>query len=561
MSSLTRSFRPIVAMLAAALFVATPVVTSAQEKLQNQAGDAAAANATEPVLVVTLGSIDKLMKDVNYLSGVIGQEQAGGMFSMMAATFTQGIDLTKPIGMLVPLIDGMPQPVGLIPTNDVKSVLKRLEAQTGPADELDDGTMVIAIGANTIYIKQQGDWAIIAGSREHLKSAPLDPTPLFEGIGNKYVIAARVKPQLVPEAMRGMLVDQIRQGFEQAMASQEQDAESATELASNSIKQLEMLINETETLSLGMNVDPSSKELIVDMVFTGKDGSPLAELYSDQKPIPSQFASVIRDDAFGYVHVATAIGPKAVDSTKSSFKTLLQSVEEMIGQQEGLSYEVQTEISAYLQRIFDVVVESISEGRIDMGAALLPVDGGVGFVAGSFVSDGNEIAKIFKEIAAKVEYEPGAPSFDFDSETHGGVSIHVVQADIPESLEEARKVFGDQATIYLGTGKKSVYLSVGNDAKELMKKLIDSGADDKPGDRPIAQAYVKMQPMLEFAQNISANETLAAMSEALSGSDDPGIVTVTAVGIRNGQETRITLSEGLIKAFANALMSGQQAGF
>ena len=227
-----RSFGSVAALVAATMFVATPITTSAQEQLQ-KAGDAADAATVEPVLVVTLGSIDKLMKDVNYISGVIGQEQAGGMFSMMAATFTQGIDLTKPIGVLVPLVDGMPQPVGVIPTKDAKSVLKRLEAQTGPADELDDGTMVIAIGANTIYIKQQGDWAVVAMDREHLKVAPLDPTPLFEGLGNKYVIAARVKPQLVPEEMRDMLIGLMRQGFDQAMAAQqEKGAEGAESVES-----------------------------------------------------------------------------------------------------------------------------------------------------------------------------------------------------------------------------------------------------------------------------------------------------------------------------------------
>lgn len=561
MGSLTRSFGPLAAIIAAALFVATPITASAQEKLQKQDDGATATDATEPVLVVTLGSIDKLMKDVNYISGVIGQEQAGGMFSMMAATFTQGIDLTKPIGVLVPLVDGMPQPIGLIPTSDAKSVLKRLEAQTGPADELDDGTLVIAIGANTIYIKQQGDWAVIAGSRDHLKLAPMDPTPLFDGLGNKYVIAARVRPQLVPESLRGMLIDQIRQGFEQAMASRADGAESAKELAENSIKQIEMLINETETLSLGINVDSSAKELVVDLVFTGKDGSSLAELYADQKPIPSQFASVVRDDAIAYAHAATSIGPKAIDSTKSTVKMLLKTAEDLIGQQDGISYDVQSEISAYLERIADVVVDSISEGRIDLGATLLPVDGGIGLVAGAFVSDGNEVAKIFKEIAGKLENEPGAPSFSFDTETHNGVSIHVVEADIPASAEEARKVFGEKLTIYLGTGKKSVYLSAGNDAKALMTKLIDSGANDNPGDRPIAQAHVKVQPILEFAQSISSNDTLATMIDAMSGSDDPGVVNVTAIGIKNGQETRITLSEGLMKALAAALMSGQQAGF
>jgi hypothetical protein len=280
----------------------------------------------------------------------------------------------------------------MIPTKDAKSVLKRLEAQTGPADELDDGTMVIAIGANTIYVKQQGDWAVVAMDREHLKVAPLDPTPLFEGLGNKYVIAARVKPQLVPEEMRDMLIGLMRQGFDQAMAAQqEKGAESVENLAETSFKQIEMLINETQELTLGINVDSAGQQVIVDMVYTAKDGSSLAELYADREAVPSQFASVLRDDAIAYAHMATSIGPKAIDQTKSTVNMLLKAGDDLLSQQDGLSNEVQTEISAYLQRIADMVVDSISEGRIDFGAALVPVDDSVGFVAGAFVSDGNEL--------------------------------------------------------------------------------------------------------------------------------------------------------------------------
>ena len=555
-----RSLGATAALIAAGFFVAAPATAVAQEKLQKQPGGAAVAD-TEPVIVVTLGSIDKLMKDVNYISGVIDQQQAGGMFSMMAATFTQGIDLTKPMGLLVPLVDGMPQPVGVIPTSDIKGVLKRLEAQTGPADELDDGTLVIAVGANTIYMKQQGDWAVIAASREHLKMAPLDPMPLFEGLGNDYIIAARVKPQLVPESLRSMLIDQLRQGFEQAMASQENAPENAGEMADSSIKQLESIINDTDTLSLGINVDSSAKEMVVNLVFSGKDGSPLAELYAGQKAIPSQFAAVIRDDAIAYVHAASSVGPKAIDQAKSTMKMVLKSVDDMIGQQDGIPYEVQSEISAYLERLVGLVVDSISEGRIDLGAAVVPTDGGAGFVAGSFVSDGNEVAKIFKEIAGKVEYEAGAPTFKFDTETHNGVAIHVIEAELPASVEEARKVFGETLTVHLGTGKKSVYLAVGDNSLGLMKELIDSADGDTPGDRPIAQAKVKVLPILEFVQGMQANDSLALMVDALSRADDSGVVNVTATSIPNGQSTRITLSEGVIKALVSTLMAGQNVGF
>ena len=142
--------------------------------------------ATDPVLVVTLGSLDKLTQDVNYITGVVGQAHLGGMFSMVANGYFQGLDVNQPIGVLVPLVDGVPQPIAVLPTDDVKAILKRFEAQTGgPADELDDGTMVISMGANTVFIRQMGDWAALAPRKDVLDLTPADPTSLFDGMGNR----------------------------------------------------------------------------------------------------------------------------------------------------------------------------------------------------------------------------------------------------------------------------------------------------------------------------------------------------------------------------------------
>lgn len=92
------------ALACVALFVAGPLSLVAQENLQPQ-GEVAGLDTTEPVVVVTLGSVGKLMQDVNYLTSVIGQAQAGGLFTMMAGTFTQGVDTTQPIGVIVPLVN------------------------------------------------------------------------------------------------------------------------------------------------------------------------------------------------------------------------------------------------------------------------------------------------------------------------------------------------------------------------------------------------------------------------------------------------------------------------
>jgi hypothetical protein len=542
-----------------ALFATAPVSLLAQEKLQPQEG-AAGLGATEPVLVLTFGSVNKLMQDVNYLTSVIGQPQAGGMFTMMAGTFTQGVDTTQPIAVLVPLVNGAPQPIALVPTADVRTVLKRLEAQTGPADELDDGTLVIAVGASTVFIRQTGNWAVLAPKRDLLELAPVDPTALFQGMGNNYDLALRLKMQQVPKETRGMLTAQIRQGFEQAMAQQGgSDTEAAREMAEGTMEQLEQAINDTDELKFGINIDQSAKQLVVDASFTAVPGSKLAAIYGGQQAIPSQFSSVIRKDAAAFYHAATSISPEAVEQTRTSVSTSLNALRNALANEDNLTPAQQADITEVIDEIADLAIESISEGRADVGALLLADETDFRFVFGSFVSDGNEAAKIVKDLAAKVENDPNAPRFKFDQGTYKGVSMHLIEADVPESEDEARRVFGETLRVHIGTGPKSVYAAVGNNSKELLKELIDSAGNDRSATRPVGQLRFTLMPILEYAQSIETNDTLSAMIDALSRAPDAGELTVVSDSIENGQESKIAVGEGLLQAVGAAIRQAQQA--
>ena len=77
------------------------------------------------------------------------------------------------------------------------------------------------------------------------------------------------------------------------------------------IEQLEKIINETDELMIGLNVDQQAAEITQDFSFTAVAGSSLAKVYGDQRPIPSKFASVIRDDAAMFYHAAVSIPAEA----------------------------------------------------------------------------------------------------------------------------------------------------------------------------------------------------------------------------------------------------------
>ena len=551
-----------VAVLFAFLFALPVIRVAAQEQLGTQGGTVPVApGGSEPALVVTLASTDKLTNDVNYLTGVVGQPQAGAIFGMMAGQFTRGIDTTQPIGIVVTLVDGAPEPLALIPTPDVKQVLKSLEPQTGPADEQADGTLIIALGPYVAHIRQMGNWAVVARSSELLNQAPANPEALFAGMGNDYDIAIRLKVQQVPPEAREMLISQLKQGFEQAMQQQsESDAEATRDVAEGTIKQLEMMINDTDELKFGWNVDQPGKQMNIDVKFTAVPGSKLAENYGGQRPIPSAFASVIRPEAAAYYHTAASISPSAVEQAKSSIEGSIVALRKTIENSDDLDEDERELANEMVGRLVKVVTDSISAGKMDMGAVLLADESDFRFALGAFVSDGQEVAQIAKDLAESVKDEPDAPTFLFDQGTYNGVTMHRIEAEVPEGEDEVRSVFGDRLNVHIGTGASSIYLAVGNNSESLMKELIDSAGSDTGGQRPLAQLRLTLLPILRFAQSVEPNDSVAAMIDALSRAPDAGLITAVGDSLPNGQATRITIGEGLLQAIGAANRQAQAAG-
>ena len=283
-------------------------------------------------------------------------------------------------------------------------------------------------------------------------------------------------------------------------------------------------------------------------------------MYDGTKAIPSAFASVIREDAAAYLHQAASISPEAIEDSEASMEASLGAIRSALDSQPGLTESQRDDINALVDRIIELSVKSASEGKSDLGALLLAdEDEGFKFVFGAFVADGNEVAAIAKEVAAKVENEPGAPEFKFDISKYNGVTMHLVQADIPASQDEARRMFGDKLRVHIGTGKQSMYLAFGKNSESLMKELIDSGKKKTSADRPVGQMRMTMMPMLKYAQSIESNDALAAMIDALTRSPDEGNMSIVAESIENGQKFSVDIGEGILQAIGAAVQQAQQA--
>ena len=217
------------------------------------------------------------------------------------------------------------------------------------------------------------------------------------------------------------------------------------------------------------------------------------------------------------------------------------------------------DMTEMVDRIVELAVASIAEGKADLGALLLADESDFRFAFGSFVADGQEAAEIVKDLADKVKDEPKAPRFLFDQGEYKGVTMHLVEADVPAGEDEVRKIFGDTLKVHVGTGAKSVYLAVGNNSDALMKEIIDSAESDNGAARPVGQLRLTLLPILRYAQSVEPNDAIASMIDALARAPDSGLVTAVSDSLPNGQSTRLTIGEGILQAIGAAARQAEQA--
>ncbi|TVP96843.1 MAG: hypothetical protein EA381_16485 [Planctomycetaceae bacterium] len=553
-------FRPRLAAVFGILLVGVTWMASVAQPLRAQDGSVPGADR-EPVVVVTVASLNKLIADVDYVTGVVGQPQFGGIFSMMAATFSQGLDTSRPVAVMVPVIDGVPAPIGLVPTTDVEMMLKRNEGNIGPADKLDDGTLVIAAGNNLVYIRQVGTWAAVASDRDMLDQVPADPDATIQGMGDKYDIAVRLNASQIPMNVRETYADQLRQGLEQFLESQPGADPQSLQLGMSQLEQFKSLILETDRVLFGLNINPAKRLINIDTAFTATPGSSLASLYSGQKAIPSALSAVLRANSAIRYHAASSIAPETAEMFDSSLDTAMESIAQLLDDQDQIGEDVKAEIEELLEGLLEIASKTMKEGKSDVGLAVVADDGVFRLAGGGFLYSGEAFADWLQKLDTKLRQIPNPPVFRFNESTYKDVAMHSITIDIPNMPKQASDLMGPQIVIHLGTGPQSAYFGVGKESPAMMKRLIDTaGADEGDlADRPLGQMRIRVLPLLRLSQSIRSYDQVATMLDAVALASEHDFIQASTTSIPNGQASSLEIGEGLLRLIGVGIREMQNA--
>jgi len=553
-------FRPRLAAAFGILLVGLTWMASVAQPLRAQEGSLPGGDK-EPVVVVTVASLNKLIADVNYVTGVVGQPQFGGIFSMMAGTFGQGLDTSRPVAILVPVIDGVPAPIGLVPTTDAESMLKRLEGQIGPADKLDDGTLVVAAGNNLVYIRQVGTWAAVASDRDMLDHVPADPDATIQGMGDKYDIAVRLNASQIPLNVRETYADQLRQGLEQFLESQPGADPQSLQLGMAQLEQFKKLILETDRVLFGLNINPAKRLINIDTAFTATPGSSLASLYSGQKAIPSALSAVLRANSAIRYHAASSIAPETAEMFDASLDMAMESVAQLLDDQDQIGEDVKAEIEELLEGLLAIASKTMKEGKSDVGVAVVADDGVFRLAGGGFLYSGEAFADWLQKLDTKLRQIPNPPVFRFNESTYKDVAMHSITIDIPNMPKQVSDLLGPQIVVHVGTGPQSAYFGVGKESPAMMQRLIDTAGSDEGdlADRPLGQMRIRLLPLLRLSQSIRSYDQAATMLDAVALASDHDFIQASTTSIPNGQASSLEIGEGLLRLIGVGIREVQNA--
>ncbi|QDS92738.1 hypothetical protein FF011L_14870 [Roseimaritima multifibrata] len=516
----------------------------------------------QPALVVSLSGIGGIRDGLLYVSEAVGQPAVGGMFAGMANIYTAGIDPERPIGITVNVVDGEMVPVLMLPSDDIKMFLKNIEAQTGPAEALesDPDTLVITAGPSLLYIKQKGKWAFASSNRDAVKEPANDPAALLGNLPEIYDIAVRLNVQAISPEQRNAFIENLKRGFDQGMARRGgEEMDNAREMAERSLQQIQDQIAFTDTLLVGFAIQPERERLFFDIVSTAVEGSELAETYANTMSLPSKFASVISSDAAMYYHASTSISPQAVEQAEASIEQSLQAMQAQLDKDQRMGDIQKEELMLLVRRFVDLTVDTMKQGKLDIGMQLDLSGDQPSLKGGAVVADGAEIERMVKELAGKVANDPRAPKFTFNESKYKEVDLHSIVIEIND--DKAQKTLGPKFVIKLGTSADALYYAAGNDPEATLKKLIDSSSEDADGaKRPLGQMYVSVLPFAKAVGKQVSNPVVDAVIDSANNSEQTDRVLILTNMIPRGQSNRIIVGEGVLRSVGAGIEAAKRQG-
>jgi hypothetical protein len=526
------------------------------------------------VAVVAVAHYEKLLNDVSFLGTMLGRPDASQMIEGGFSLFTQGkgpeaLDKSKPWGVIVQTDGSAFLPIGCLPVSKPNNVIEIATGFGATVTDTADGVKQLVLpNQKTFFLKQQNGWAFISLSPAALSKLPAAPQDVLADLVTEYDIAARVSMKDVPEMYRQFAVAAMQAGLHQKLQKQagESDEQYALrqKVTDAQMVQVQRALNETDAITVGWAIDTAQQRTFLDYTQTFLPDTKMIQQIAAYGQPQTNFAGFFQPQSAATIAFVSKANPETIrqdlDYLESSMQTLRAGFNNGIDSSKAPDSEA---IKAAFSDWFDALEATIRAGRIDGGASVLASSDSLTVIAGAVVTDTAKFESGLKKLEAAAAGRPEFTGIKWNAAEHAGVKFHTLTIPIPEQQEAPRKLLGSEANIAIGIGTETVYLALGRDNLEQLKKAIDSSAAEPNKAVPPFELAVSVGPVMEVAaaQAEEGKQKEIAQSVAdMLGNESQGRDHVRVVGqmLPNGMRYRVEIEEGALRAVGTALNEAQR---
>lgn len=531
--------RPIGTFITAGLLVIASIfspTTSAQS--EPQAG-----------VIVSVVKISEQLDDIGYLLDGSGFGQFKFMINMQAKEFLKGIDTERPAGAFLTFTEGemIPNVVGFIPVSNLDDLMTVI-GEYADVEEQDDDVISLSLDNGTqIFAKNQDGYAFISDKVENLASLPSNPLTLVGDLPDQYNVAVRLYGERIPESTRQFLVDRIREGLTAQLENMDEEMEDLQRANMEmQLQQIETFINETKEAEVGFDINKESKSLLFDARLVGKEGSKIAKQIEAAKAHSSRFSGFrLKDSAFHGFSYST-ISADDLPNVQKMLDDLKQGMNDRLAEKDEMSDEERDAIQSFLNAAIDTLKSTAEHGTVDMGFVGTTDGGQINAALAFETADPKALEDEIKKIVPLAQkHSDDKLEVKLNAFSAAGANFHEFKVAIPETEEEARKIFGEQLTLNIGFGKDVGFVGLGAKSPDLINQAMEASASPA-SDLPGTEFNVFLAPIFDLIASVQDDETLTKMAAKLKENGHDRI-SIVGRAVDNGMKSRVEIQDGFLQ--------------
>jgi len=473
----------------------------------------------KPFVVLTAASANRLKDKANFIFETA--EMPGAVDAVLEkldenVNGLQGLNWDRPAGVMVFLNSVLPPSfefVAFVPVSSPEEFQSMMEI--GPVvmreEPTEPGRYELIAPQRNIQIRIQNDYAFI-------QLPPMDPDPAFDrdlpDVGSLVAAQARqfdvsvsLDVEAVPKPTRDLLFNMLSSmlSTQHQQRDEEPDAVYAVRDAwqQRDISGLKLLFQDTQRITVGLDVDPESNGANLDLLLDAREASDLLSEIFLSATRPSYFTPLVSDDAplsLSYSNLLAERDRKGFADTLEATKGLVAKTIE----DQGLG-DIPTEGSPLFNAL-TALRDTAKEGHLDMFAQFYrDSEEKLAVIAAFRVEDGEAVASGIQDLLMRLQGRDEIGEVEIGANEHADIAFHKLEFRNPDA--GALELFGSHPGVTFGAGSRSIWVCVGGDAAfETLTGVMDElqAAYENPIDREIPASVRVVLNFTEFKNLLAA---------------------------------------------------------